>query len=220
MNAPHCCIVGAGPGISAAVAEAFTRDGCNVSLLARRPERLKPLVQDLQKKSGRTACALGCNASDETDLRGAIAQAESMLGPTQVLVYNVAASETGRPSGLSGDQLVADFRANVVGALAAAQAVTPGMRDMRRGTILFTGGGFAYEPAHNYASLSLGKAALRNLTYSLAQELGVYGIHVATVTVYGFIQSGTHFDPKRIAQTFLDLHHQPKGHFEIEKVFK
>lgn len=220
MNAPHCCIVGAGRGISAAVAEAFGREGYNVSLLARRPEKLKPLVQDLQKKTGRTLCALGCHADNDDDLRGAIAQAESMLGPVQVLVYNVAASETAKPSTLTSDQLIADFRANVVGALTAAQAVAPAMRKARRGTILFTGGGFAYEPAHNYASLSLGKAALRNLTSSLAQELGVDGIHVATVTVYGFIQSGSHFDPRRIAEAYIELHRQPPGRFEIEKVFK
>ena len=220
MNAPHCCIVGAGRGISAAVAEAFGREGYNVSLLARRPEKLKPLVQDLQKKTGRTLCALGCHADNDDDLRGAIAQAESMLGPVQVLVYNVAASETAKPSALTSDQLIADFRANVVGALTAAQAVAPAMRKARRGTILFTGGGFAYEPAHSYASLSLGKAALRNLTSSLAQELGVDGIHVATVTVYGFIQSGSHFDPKRIAEAYIELHRQPPGRFEIEKVFK
>jgi len=62
------------------------------------------------------------------------------------------------------------------------------MKARRRGSIFFTGGSFAYEPAAEYSSLSLGKAALRNLTYSLAQELGAHDIHVATVTVYGFVQ--------------------------------
>ena len=92
----------------------------------------------------------------------------------------------------------------------------PGLRP----TILFTGGGFAHEPASEFASLSLGKAALRSLTYTLAQELGASGIHVATVTVYGFVQTGTKFDPQQIARVYLELHKQPKGHFDTERIFK
>jgi short-subunit dehydrogenase len=42
--APHCCIIGAGPGIGAAVAEAFAEEGLNLSLIARTPERLRELV--------------------------------------------------------------------------------------------------------------------------------------------------------------------------------
>ncbi len=78
----------------------------------------------------------------------------------------------------------------------------------------------AYEPSALYSSVSLGKAALRNLTYSLAQELGASGVHVATVTVYGFVQPGTHFDPTRIAEAYVALHRQPKGHFQIEHVYR
>ena len=112
------------------------------------------------------------------------------------------------------------FDVLVIGALVAAQEAMPAMKTKNRGTILFTGGGFAYEPAMNYASLSLSKAALRNLTYSLAQELGAFGIHVATVTVYGFVQSGTHYDPGRIAEAFIRLHRQAPGHFQTEIVYK
>src|SRR3546814_14836362 len=78
------------------------------------------------------------------------------------------------------DRLVDEFRVNVGGALVAAQDVAPAMIKAKKGTILFTGGGFAYEPAMKYASLSLGKAALRSLAYTLAPELGTHGVPVAT----------------------------------------
>jgi short-subunit dehydrogenase len=124
------------------------------------------------------------------------------------------------PTQVPVERLVEEFRVNVAGALVAAQQIAPAMVKARKGTILFTGGGFAYEPAMKYASLSLGKAALRSLTYTLAQELGTHGVHVATVTVHGFIQTGTRFDPQRIAQAYVWLHRQPKGHFDIEKIHK
>ena len=214
-----CVIVGAGPGIGEALALAFAREGYDIALVSRNIAKFTEFLLEISKL-GRRARAFAADAGDEKSLRGALAKAEDELGNVEVLIYNAASARTAKPLKVEPQSLVDEFRINVGGALIAAQAVAEGMKARRRGTILFTGGSFAYEPAAEYSSLSLGKAALRNLTYSLAQELGSYDIHVATVTVYGFVQRGTHFDPRRIAQSFVQLHQQPKGHFDVERIYK
>ena len=214
-----CVIVGAGPGIGEALALAFAREGYDIALIARSIAKFTEFVLEISKL-GRRARAFTADAGDEKSLRAALARAHDELGDVEVLIYNAASARTAKPLKLESDSLLEEFRTNVGGALVAAQAVAEGMKARRRGTILFTGGSFAYEPAAEYSSLSLGKAALRNLTYSLAQELGAFDVHVATVTVYGFVQRGTRFDPRGIANSFLQLHHQPKGHFDVEKVYK
>jgi short-subunit dehydrogenase len=88
------------------------------------------------------------------------------------------------------------------------------------GTILFTGGGFAFEPLPALASLGVGKAGIRNLAFSLHAQLKDSGVHVATVTICGPVKEGTAFDPERIAQAYWDLHQQPRGSFEREALFK
>lgn len=216
---PACLIVGAGPGIGQSVALAFAREGYDIALAARDKGKLRAFQPGIEKL-GATVRPYQVDAGDEASLRRMFADVRRDFGDPEVLVYNPAAHAVGKPTSLNTDQLCADFRVNVAGALICAQEVAPAMRTRNKGTILLTGGGFAYEPAANYASLSLGKAALRNLTHSLAQELGAFGIHVATVTVYGFVQSGTHFDPARIADAYLKLHRQPPGHFQTEVVFK
>lgn len=216
---PLCLIVGAGPGIGRSVALAFAREGYDLALAARHPERLAEFKPDLDK-AGAACRTYDVDAGDEASIRALFAAVRRDAGDPDVLVYNPAAHTPGKPTTLEGEQLAADFRVNVTGALLCAQEAAAGMKDRGRGTILLTGGGFAHEPAANYASLSLGKAALRNLTYSLAQELGAHGIHVATVTVYGFVQSGTHYDPARIADAYVRLHRQAPGHFQTELVFK
>ena len=216
---PSCLVVGAGPGIGQSVAIAFAREGYDLALAARHPDRLKA-VQPALEKAGAASRLYGVEAGDEGSLRRLFTAVRKDFGDPEVVVYNPASNAVGKPTALNSEQLVADFRVNVLGALVCAQEAAPAMKTRGRGTLLLTGGGFAYEPAANYASLSLGKAALRNLTFSLAQELGAYGIHVATVTVYGFVQSGTHFDPGRIADAFLRLHRQAPGHFQTEIVFK
>jgi NAD(P)-dependent dehydrogenase (short-subunit alcohol dehydrogenase family) len=216
---PTCVIVGAGKGIGLSVALAFAREGYDIALASRSVDKLRVLQPAIEKAGALSRC-YAVDAGDEASIRALFAGVRKDFGDPEVLVFNPAAHGLGKPMALTTDKLDADFRINVIGALLCAQEVAPAMKTKNRGTILFTGGGFAVEPAANYASLSLSKAALRNLTFSLAQELGTFGIHVATVTVYGFVQSGTHFDPARIADAYLKLHKQSPGNFQMEVVFK
>ena len=219
MSKPTCLIIGTGPGIGNALALAFAQEGFAVALMARSALKLAPIVDDVRDAGG-DARAFPCDASDEAALRATIRTIAAEMGAPQILIYNIAALGLGKPTTLTRERLLQDLQVNVLSALVAAQEVAPAMQAAGKGSVFFTGGGFAYEPAANYSSLSLGKAALRNLTFSLAQELGAHGIHVATVTVYGFVQTGTHFDPTRIAQAYLTLHRQPKGHFQTELIYK
>jgi NAD(P)-dependent dehydrogenase (short-subunit alcohol dehydrogenase family) len=90
------------------------------------------------------------------------------------------------------------------------------MQQQRRGTILFTGGGYSQWPSQAYASVSIGKAGLRSLALSLAEALQGTGIHVNTITIYDTIQEGSgKYSPARIADEFWKVHQQP-GQFETE----
>lgn len=215
-----CLIVGAGPGIGQACAMTFAHAGYDIALAARRPERLSAAAAEVAQKTGRVARGYSSDTGDEAALNKLVADVRIAQGDPAVLIFNAASAKMGRPTTIPPQRLADEFRANVLGALVLAEQVAPAMKAAGRGTILITGGGFAQEPSADYASLSMCKAALRNLTYTLAQELGGSGIHVATVTVHGFVQTGTHYDPDRIAQNYLRLHRQPKGHFDIEFVYK
>ena len=81
------------------------------------------------------------------------------MGAPDVLVYNVGVLGPDTPTG--GDQAWAYSTAiNILGARVAADAILPEVRD-GRGTLLFTGGGYALHPSKKFASLSVGKAGLR-----------------------------------------------------------
>ena len=128
-----------------------------------------------------------------------------------MLLYNAAALRKTPPSGLDPETMVEDFRVNVAGALVAVQKVLPSMQEQKKGTILLTGGGLSLNPYYEYASLSVGKAGIRNLTFSLAQELQPHGIKVGTVTIAGFVKKDTHFDPDKIAEEFWKIHASKQG---------
>lgn len=212
---PTVAIVGMGSGVSAAVARRFGREGFTVAALARRPDALQTQVEALSR-AGIPATGHVADASDPAALAAALAEVADAHGVPDVLVYNASAWRSVPLSSLDPAALMADVQVNVGSALAAAQAVLPGMTARRRGTLLFTGGGFAFEPTPALATLGVGKAGIRNLAFSLYADLKASGIHAATVTICGVVAPGTAFDPDRIAEHYWRLHAQPAGAFERE----
>lgn len=219
MTDKICVVVGAGPGVGLAVAKRFGREGFQLALVARRAEALAQYTAELEQ-TGLAAYAFPADAADFASLAQALAQIKAQHGSPEVLVYNAALIKPEPPSTLPVENLTAAFRVNVAGALVCAQQVIPEMKARQRGTILFTGGGLALNPYPGYASLAASKAALRNLTYSLGADLEADGIQVATVTIAGFVQPGTHFDPDLIAEKYWELHCQPPGQREREIVYR
>jgi short-subunit dehydrogenase len=212
-------IVGMGPGVSAAVARRFGREGFAIAAIARREDALNEQVASLAA-AGVKAQGYTADASDPASLAAAIGQATKDHGAPGVLVYNAAGVRYQALDALTADELIADLKVSISGALAAAQAVLPSMKSAGSGTLLFTGGGFAFEPMPAMASLGVGKAGLRNLAFSLFAELKESGIHAATVTIAGLVKPGTPFDADEIAESYWALHAQPAGSFERELIFK
>ena len=219
MNTKVCTIVGFGGGVSTGVAKVFAREGYALALVARNPAKLAQHAHSLQS-GGAVVKTFAGDAGNAASLIQAFSDIRSSLGDTEVLIYNAAAVTPGQPTTLTEAQLVADFRVNVTGAIIAVQQVVPAMRLRGKGTILLTGGGFAIYPLADLASLSIGKAGIRNLADSLSQELSPAGIHVGTVTICGTVAPGTHFDPDQIALSYLALHQQTRDAWQTELIYQ
>ena len=200
-----CVIVGAGPGIGLAVARRFAREGYTLALIARSAEKLGGYVNELDAHY-QHVCAFPADAGDPVTLISTLNQIKTELGDPAVLVHNAAHVHQGLPSAQDTTELNVDFQVNVASALICAQQVLPAMRARQSGTILFTGGGLALNPAPPYAALALTKAALRSLAYSLGAEVEPDGVYVGTVTVAGSVKPGTFFDPDAIAEVYWQLH--------------
>lgn len=205
MDKPVAVIVGAGPGVSAGVARMFGAKGFTIALLARTRASLDAQVARLQEQ-GIEASGFEADVTDAASLRIAFEAIAADMGPTEVLVYNAGANTISEPSLLSTADLVGDFTVNVAGALSAAQLVIPAMIERGSGTILFTGGMLGVNPVSSRASASISKAGLRNLAFTLADELSPKGLTVGIVSIGGVVQAGTHFDPDLIADAYWDLH--------------
>jgi short-subunit dehydrogenase len=221
MPHPLALIIGVGPGIGLAVARRFAREGFAIGLVAQRTEHLAEFKASVERAGAPKVYALAADLADAGALRQAfdLLQAEQKDAP-EVLVYNASLGPSAPASQLLPENLIREFQVNVLAALESAQMVIPGMCAAGRGTLLFTGGGLALAPQATQASLSIGKAALRSLALCLAEELEPRGIHVATVTVAGFVQPHTPFNPDAIAEHYWALHQEEQGAWRREVLLK
>jgi short-subunit dehydrogenase len=197
----HLLVVGAGPGLGAAIARRFAHGRYHVTLLARDLRRLTDLARDL-RTTGATADTVTADASDPEGLQTALRSVYAAGSAPGLLVYNavLAAPDTLLDSDIS--HLQRAYNVNVVSAIVAARVAAEAMAAAGGGTILFTGGGFADRPVAKLATVSLGKAALRSAATMLGDELASRAVRVASITVAGIIAEDTAFSPARIADAF------------------
>jgi NAD(P)-dependent dehydrogenase (short-subunit alcohol dehydrogenase family) len=209
-------IVGVGPGLGIALACAFADAGHPVAMLDIDKAKLEADAAELAS-TGQNVRGYVTDAADPGSLRAALRCAITELGAPDVLVYHVGAVRKDSPIGDDDQDWATGMAVRVLGARVAANAVLPQLRD-GRGSLLFTGGGFALHPDKEYASLSVGKAALRAYVHVLHDQLTGTSVHATTVTITKGIGSEPRFDAAALAQAYLDLNNQPQTEWQPELV--
>ncbi|MBA3471884.1 MAG: SDR family NAD(P)-dependent oxidoreductase [Rubrobacter sp.] len=227
MNEKVAAVLGVGPGLGAAVARRFAREGFAVGLMARGEESLAAAREEVED-SGGTALAITADATDAASVASAFDQVLEELGKPQVFVYNAGAFQMGGILELSPEQFDDCFRANCSGAFYGAQQVLPAMVEREQGTIILTGATAALRGSARFAALTTGKFGLRALAQSMAREFGPQGIHVAHVIIDGQIdtprlreaqpdrEESTTLSPEAIAETYWQLHAQDPTAWTLE----
>ncbi|MGW4905453.1 SDR family NAD(P)-dependent oxidoreductase [Streptomyces sp. NPDC004270] len=206
-------IVGAGPGLGAAVARRFGREGYGVALIARDGERLDGIAEELSGL-GVDARGFAADVRDPLALAGALERAAEELGTIEILQYSpVPQRDFMRPVlETTHADLLGPVEFSVYGPVAAVQQVLPGMRELGRGTILLVNGGTAVIPHPDRAGTSIAFAAESAYGHLLHDRLAGEGIHVAQLVIPGAIVAGhARKDPAVLADTLWTMHRDRHG---------
>lgn len=208
--------IGSGPGMGLATAERFAREGFQVVLSARNEGKVRDLAEQLKAK-GHKVDVRTVDAADPASVAKLIEGVERDFGGIDVLHFNAASMRNQTLADQPRDSFNTDLAVNIGGAAVAAQAAAPKMLQRGSGSVLFTGGGFGLQPHPQYLSLSIGKAGIRALAQGIFEPFKEKGVHVATVTVAGFVTTAA--DANAVAEHFWQLHSQPKGSWEVEAMY-
>lgn len=207
-------IVGAGPGLGAAVARRFGRAGFDVALVSRDADRAGALAAQLAGE-GLTASGFAADVRDPAALEAALDAAAATLGPIEVLQYSpVPHRDFMRPVlETEAVDLVGPIEFSLYGPVAAVRRVLPGMRALGRGTVLLVNGGTAAVPHAERAGTSVAFAAESAYGHLLHDALAPDGIHVAQLVIPGAITAGhPRKDPAALAETLWTIHKDRHGY--------
>ncbi len=221
-NFRRALIVGAGAGLSAALARAFAAEGLAIALAARSTDDLRGLAQETG------AQVMACDAAQRADVERLFGELDARggEGAADVVVYNASYRTRGTFVDLDPDEVETSVRVSALGGFFVAQAAARRMLPNGHGAIFFTGASASVKGYAQSAPFAMGKFALRGLAQSRARELAPRGIHVAHVVVDGGIRSERRpvapekpdslLDPDAIAATYVHLLHQPRSAWSWE----
>ena len=209
-------IVGAGSGLSAAIARRCAADGMQVFLAARDAQKLGPLAAE----TGATAIA--CDATRAEDVERLFAQVDAGGDRLDLVVYNASGRARGPIVELDPAAVEQAVKVTALGGFLVAQQAARRMVKQGHGTILFTGASASVKGYARSSSFAMGKFALRGLAQSLARELQPQNIHVGHVVIDGGIakegdaranERGPDglLDPAAIAESYYQLFRQPRS---------
>jgi hypothetical protein len=174
-------VTGADSGIGRAVAIAFAKEGADV-VLSYLPEEEADAreVASIIQKTGCRAIAHPGDIGSIDYAKSLVKLAEQELGGVDILINN-AGFQMARQSieDVPPEELEHTFRTNVFGTFFLTQAVLPKMKP--GSAIVSTTSIQAFEPSENLLAYAATKAAIANLTKSLAKLAGKQGVRVNAV---------------------------------------
>lgn len=179
-------ITGASAGIGRALALRFAAEGAHVAVSARREERLRELVEEIESLGVR-GLAAPCDVADEAQVARAAQAVAGHFGRLDVAVANAGYAVTGRVETLGAEDWRRQLDVNVVGVAMTARYALPHLR-ATRGRLALVGSVAGMLPAPGAAAYSASKAAVRALGQALSVEL--HGSGVSCTTLYpGYVES-------------------------------
>lgn len=188
LQGKRALVTGSSSGIGAGIAESLAAEGAIVEVHGRNDARATAVAHKIRAAGGRCTIALGDLATEEGATRVADTVHRELQG-VDILVNNAGGKTTaGNPDWLevSCADWIGTYEQNVGATVRMIQHFAPGMRERGWGRIIQIASASATQTEPAIGEYQAAKAALVNLTCSLARTLAHTGLTVNTVSP-GFI---------------------------------
>ena len=231
MGKPVAIVVGVGAerGLGAALCRRFAEGGHHVFVAGRSADKIDPVVETIISAGG-SAEPVVTNTTREEEV---IRLFDRAMAPVpghdalDLIAYNAGNNRKMDFRELSAETFEEFWRVGCFGGFLVGREAARRLAPLGRGTVLFTGASGSLRGKAGFAHFAAAKAGLRIIAQSMTREFGPLGIHVAHVVIDGGID-GDRLRNNRpevvrergedgllgvdaIAETFWDLHRQPRS---------
>jgi NAD(P)-dependent dehydrogenase (short-subunit alcohol dehydrogenase family) len=175
-------ITGGSRGIGQAIAEAYAAAGAKVVISSRKQDGLDVVADGIRARGGQAVGVVAHNGQKDA-LKALVAQTITHFGGLDILVNNAATNPHFGPLLEAEDSLwQKTLEVNIMGNVWLTQAAVDVMRAQGRGgKVINVASVNGLRPGHMQGIYSMTKAALINLTQTLAMELAADQIQVNAI---------------------------------------
>lgn len=171
---PLVVVTGASSGIGAAIARHLSDDGYALLLIARRLDKIEALGLP-------NAMCRKVDVTDTNAFIAALGEAEAAFGPVDCLVNNAGIMLLGQPDVQAPDEWRRMFDLNVLALLGTMQAVLPGMKARKHGTVINISSIAGKKTFANHAAYVGTKFAVSSMSENIREEVAESGVRIMTI---------------------------------------
>jgi NAD(P)-dependent dehydrogenase (short-subunit alcohol dehydrogenase family) len=172
-------VTGSTKGIGRAMVQGLAEAGASVVVSSRKQELCDEVAAEIAAATGAETFGRACHVGDWEAIPGFVDAVVERFGRIDVLVNNAGIS----PSRAGVSDMTLDlwrkiFAVNLEGPLRMSQCVAPVMRDHGGGSIVNIGSMAGYHAGSAVSAYGASKAALLNISRTMAQEWVGWGVRV------------------------------------------
>jgi NAD(P)-dependent dehydrogenase (short-subunit alcohol dehydrogenase family) len=162
-------ITGGGTGIGKATALAFAREGASVAVAARRMEKLKEVVREIERQGGK-GLAIECDVTSAASVDRAVRATTERFGRLNVLVNNAGIVHVSTVEGISEEDWDRMMTVNIKGPFLMSRAVLTEFRKAGGGAIVNIGSILGLVAVKDRAAYCASKGGVTMLTKAMALD--------------------------------------------------
>jgi NAD(P)-dependent dehydrogenase (short-subunit alcohol dehydrogenase family) len=175
-------VTGSTKGLGRAIAQGLAEAGAAVVVSSRKQDLCEQVAAEIGASTGRDTLGLACHAGDWDAIPGFIDAVVARFGRIDVLVNNAGIN----PAAVAITDITREYwhkvlAVNLDGPLRMAQCTAPIMRDAGGGSIVNIASMAAYRAGPGNVAYGASKAALVNVTRTMAIEWAPWSVRVNVV---------------------------------------
>ena len=189
LEGKRVLVTGSTGGIGESIAKHFAREGAVVIINGRREKEAERVAGEINEVNGKAIVAVG-DLSKDVDVNKVVEIAEKELGGIDILINNAAGGAAHEQDlTIPTDDWLSSYNVNVLSMVRLIKLILPKLQEQGWGRIINISSASGAKPSPGMGAYSTTKAAVNNLTVTLAQSMGDDAVTINTVSP-GAIFSG------------------------------